>query len=67
MKTLLTLAAIALLCGCANEHTLVVRDWDPHNNRVDEKGNLIPWTNWGIGFWENGTNWVPLIQAKENP
>jgi hypothetical protein len=69
MKTLL-LITLCALCGCAKPEpypVLRVRDYDEHNNRVDEKGNLVPWTNWGVGFWDKtGTNWVRLFQAREN-
>ena len=63
MKTL-TLIALCVLCSCSIEPTLRVRDYDRHNNRVDEKGNLVPWTNWGVGFYR-GTNWIKILQAEE--
>ena len=64
MKTLLTLTIIALLCGCANDHTLVIRDYDIRNNRVDEHGQLVPWTNWSAGFY-SGSNFIKVFQAVE--
>jgi len=64
MKTLLTLTIIALLCGCANEHTLVIRDYDSHNNRVTQDGQLVPWTNWAAGFYA-GSNFIKVFQAIE--
>ena len=63
MKTL-TLIALCTLCSCSIEPTLRVRDYDRHNNRVDQQGNLVPWTNWSIGY-RMGTNWVNILNARE--
>lgn len=68
MKTLIAIIAVAAICGCTKPDpypVLRVRDYDPLNNRVDEKGNLVPFTNWGVGF-RSGTNWILLFQADEN-
>lgn len=67
MKTPSLIILGALLCGCASDPypVLRVREYDPLNNRVDEKGNLVPFTNWGVGF-RSGTNWVLLFQADES-
>jgi hypothetical protein len=68
MKTLL-LITLCALCGCSKPQpepypVLRVRDWDPMNNRVDERGNLVPFTNWGIGFFK-GTNFIKVMEARE--
>ena len=68
MKTLIALIAIAALFGCARNPypVLRVREYDPRNNRVDEAGQLVRWTNWGVGFYPKGsTNWIKLFQANE--
>jgi len=68
MKTFSLIILCALICGCARDPypVLQVRDYDPNNNRVDEAGQLVPWTNWGVGFYPKGsTNWVKLFQARE--
>lgn len=59
----LTVAAIA--CSCTTKKPVLrLLYYDPNNNRVDEKGQLLPWTNWGAGV-KIGTNWVELIRAEE--
>ncbi len=67
MKTI-TLIALCILCSCAPKpktypvlHLLHI---DRNNNRVDQQGNLIPWTNFGIGYFD-GTNWIQIFGAKE--
>lgn len=54
--------------GCSKPDpypVLRVRDYDPMNNRVTEDGQLVRWTNWGIGFFQHKTNWVKVLEAKE--
>lgn len=64
------ISLIACLCfiqGCAKPDpypVLRVRDWDPNNNRVTEDGQLVRWTNFGIGF-RQGTNWIKVLEAQE--
>lgn len=68
MKTLFALILAAIACSCARREPVLpllhLRDYDPKNNRVDEKGNLVPWTNWGVGFFQNG-RWIKVLEAQE--
>lgn len=65
MKLTLILITAAILCSCAKQPPVLhLLHYDAQNNRVDEQGNLIPWTNWGIGVIQ-GTNVIKILEAQE--
>ena len=47
MKTISLLMLCLAACSCAPQHPALRLIYiDRNNNRVDDNGNLVPWTSW---------------------